>query len=93
MITSREFRAMQSDLDILQVEVNDELPYWDGQELSLRRYGFKPVSGLEILNNAVKARQYAHQLLAAADAMDERLRRAGSAAGWSSAMSRVGLRL
>ena len=78
MITSRELNKFEGDLDMIKVDVNDKLRYWDGDGLgvSQSRSGWVPIPGRIVFNNAVRARALADQLIAAADDMDLRLQKA-----------------
>lgn len=74
MITSRDLNTFQGDLDMIEIDINDNLRYWDGHGgVSTSRSGHRPVPAKRVFENALKARAFADDLIRAADEMDMRL--------------------
>lgn len=75
-ITSAELNEFEGDLSLLSVDVNDSMKYYDGDTVSASRTGREPVNGLKVFELAKRAREWADELISAADAMDLRIRKA-----------------
>ena len=74
MIDSKIFNKFEGDLSLLEIDINDEMRYYDGDRVSSSRSGYSQVNGLRMFELAVKARVYADALINAADCMDLRIK-------------------
>lgn len=76
LITSKALNEFEGDLSLLRIDINDNMPYYDGCDISTARTGRSAVNGLVLFEDAKRARERADALINAADAMDLRIQRA-----------------
>jgi hypothetical protein len=74
MVTSKYMNEFEGDLSLLKIDINDDMRYYDGTDITSGRSGAQPVNGLTMFELAKKARERADLLVDAADAMDLRIR-------------------
>jgi hypothetical protein len=72
-ITSKDMNEFEGDLSLIEIDINDNMRYYDGTDITSGRSGAKPVNGLVMFELAKKARERADLLIDAAAAMDLRI--------------------
>jgi hypothetical protein len=72
-ITSRSLRDFEAHLNGLEIDINGDWPYFNGEKVSTGRLGWTPLNALTFFEQAASARRQAEDLIAAADAMDRRI--------------------